>query len=61
MPAPKKKRTYHLTPIEGVTIPGVPAKEQDVSEEEARRIAAYRPSAFHITPPLPKQPAPKEG
>ena len=60
-PKHKKTRTYHLVPIEGITIPGVPAREQDVDEAEARRIAAYRPSAFHITPPLPAQSAPKEG
>lgn len=53
---------FHIYPVEGVTIPGVPAREQDVTESEWLRLNEFKPPAFVLDPLPPEEDNdPKEG
>ena len=56
-PKPRRARLVHIIPIEGVYIPGVPHREQDVTEAEWLEISRYKPPAFVRRPDS----TPKEG
>ena len=53
---------FHIYPIDGVSIDGVPAREMDVTEDEWLRLNEYQPPAF-VCDPLPPDAAqaPQEG
>lgn len=53
-----KPKTVRLYPVEGVSIPGVPSQECEVTEAEAAELLAYIPAAFTVEPP--KAPSPPE-
>ncbi len=46
-------KTVRIYPVPGVSIMGVPAIEQDVTEAEAKRLLAYQPPAFTTERPKP--------
>lgn len=50
---------FHIYPIQGVSIDGVRAAEQDVTEDEWLRLNEYQPPAF-VCDPLPPEAAPPE-
>ena len=51
--------TVHVYPVPGHWLPGVPAVEQDVKEEEAATLVAS--GAFSLEPPdEPVEPAEEE-
>lgn len=55
----RKSMTVHVYPVPGCWLPGVPAAEQDVSEEEAEALVAT--GAFTLEPPAePVAPAEEE-
>jgi len=55
----KQAMTVHVYPVPGHWLPGVPAIEQDVKEEEAATLVAS--GAFSLEPPdEPVEPAEEE-
>ena len=46
-------KLIHLYPIPGVSIPGVPAIEQDATAEQWADYQRYQPPAFTTDPPHP--------
>lgn len=49
--------TRHLRPTNDAFIPGVPAVEQDVDDEEAERLLSFFPPAFTEAPQAAETPA----
>ena len=55
----RKRMSVHVYPVPGHWLPGVPAVEQDVKEEEAATLVAS--GAFNLEPPdEPVEPAEEE-
>lgn len=50
----------HLYPDPHHYIQGEPAVERDVSPEEAERLLAYHPPAYHLEPPVQVAPSPPD-
>lgn len=51
-----KAKEVHVYPVPGNWLPGVPAAEQDVTEEEAAALVAT--GAFSLDPPAEEPVAP---